>query len=158
MTSNLCPDLSFKSEKFQLKNSYEASVRKSFSIEFLKCDTSNPLTPVCANDNDIADLLKKLYINLYTLEEMLDFEDKEKYGARPVTTIRKFRQQFQLEHGKSVFQFISVRPNRVKANDHRLYFWEEYSEYEFFDGTSTLSYQAEPYMDTSNSSPDGITF
>ena len=127
-------------------------------MEFLKCDTSDPLTPVCASDAQITDLLNKLYINMYTLEEMLDFEDKDKYGGRPVTTVRKLRYQYQLEHGKSVFQFVGVRPNRVKAKDHRLFFWEDYQEFDFLDGTTTLSYSASTYMDTSNSSTDDITY
>ena len=50
---------------------------------------------------------------------------------------------------------MAVRPNKVKSKDHRLFFWEDYTENEFLDATSTLSYHAEPYMDSGNVSYDG---
>ena len=71
----------------RIKNSYsDENERVSFQIEIHSCADKS----YCKSDDDIANLLEKIYFTFYNLEENVEFGNPLNIGKRPIRAIDAF--------------------------------------------------------------------
>ena len=76
-------------EHLQIKNGYtNIKDRVSFSIEIHTCDQNTDSS--CKSNEEIENLLKKMYFTMYYLEEAVSFKDSSLLNKRPLKTKETF--------------------------------------------------------------------
>ena len=113
LKTRICPDLSGLEELWKLKNPYAETERISFVIDISKCSSDVR----CKSDEEISELLKRIYFNQFQITEHIELSNTSSIGERPVKVFDEVHSQFQLKVDEYRDLNNFVTPNKIEAND-----------------------------------------